>query len=190
MKWRTLIKVIPNPADQHYWAINRRYLYTMDETKPIKRSKELAPLSREHHEGLLFAWKLKQGLASNVPVETLVNYTRWYWSNHIKSHFHDEEKVLVKFLPAENPLVHQMFKEHAQIRDLVISLDKEPNENSLQLLAEFINNHIRFEERKLFVYAEQVLTPAQLNAIYNELPGEIHCDTEWKDEFWVKKKEQ
>lgn len=159
----------------------------MEETKPIKRSKELAPLSREHHDGLLFAWKLKQGLANNTPVETLVNYTRWFWSNHIKSHFKDEEKVLVKFLPEDNALVKQMFKEHAQIRDLIISLDREPDKSSLQLLAEFISNHIRFEERKLFVYAEEVLTPEQLNEIFDELPDEIHCETEWKDEFWIRK---
>ena len=159
----------------------------MDEAKPIKRSKELAPLSREHHDGLLFAWKLKQGLANNTPLETIVNYTRWFWSNHIKSHFKDEEKVLVKFLPADNALVKQMFKEHAQIRDLIISLDREPDKSSLQLLAEFISNHIRFEERKLFVYAEEVLTPEQLNEIFNELPDETHCETEWKDEFWAKK---
>jgi hemerythrin-like domain-containing protein len=159
----------------------------MDEAKPIKRSKELAPLSREHHDGLLFAWKLKQGLANNTPLETIVNYTRWFWSNHIKSHFKDEEKVLVKFLPADNALVKQMFKEHAQIRDLIISLDREPDKSSLQLLAEFISNHIRFEERKLFVYAEEVLTPEQLNEIFNELPDETHCETEWKDEFWVRK---
>ena len=159
----------------------------MEETKPIKRSKELAPLSREHHDGLLFAWKIKQGLANDTPVETLVEYTRWFWTNHIKPHFKDEEKVLVKFLPADNPLVKQMFKEHAQIRDLVITLDKEANINLLQLLAEFINNHIRFEERQLFVYAEQTLTPEQLNEIFIDLPDELQCNTEWKDEFWARK---
>ena len=159
----------------------------MEETKPIKRSKELAPLSREHHDGLLFAWKIKQGIANGTPAETMCNYTRWFWTNHIKPHFKDEEKVLVKFLPIDNPLVQQMIKEHAQIRDMIISLDKEPNQSSLELLAEFINNHIRFEERQLFVYAEETLSPEQLNLIYLELANEPHCDTEWKDEFWVKR---
>ena len=159
----------------------------MEEIKPLKRSKELAPLSREHHDGLLFAWKIKQGLANGTSCEILCNYTRWFWSNHIKPHFKDEEKVLVKFLPENNSLVKQMFKEHAQIRDLVISLDKNSDPGSLQLLAAFINNHIRFEERELFAYAEQVLTPEQLNEIYKELPHDPHCKTEWKDEFWAKK---
>ena len=159
----------------------------MEETKPIKRSKELAPLSREHHNGLLFAWKIKQGLANGTSIETLCNYTRWFWSNHIKPHFKEEEKVLVKFLPEDNALVKQMFREHAQIRDLIISLDKEPDPSSLQLLAEFVNNHIRFEERELFAYAEKTLTQEQLNEIFKELPNELQCETEWKDEFWVRK---
>lgn len=159
----------------------------MEEIKPLKRSKELAPLSREHHDGLLFAWKIKQGLANGTSIETLCNYTRWFWTNHIKAHFKDEEKVLVKFLPADNPLVLQMFDEHSQIRDLIISIDKEPDPGSLQSLADFVNNHIRFEERKLFAYAEETLTPEQLNEIYNELPNDTLCKTEWKDEFWVKK---
>ena len=159
----------------------------MEEIRPLKRSKELAPLSREHHDGLLFAWKIKQGLANETSIETLCNYTRWFWSNHIKPHFKEEEKVLVKFLPEDNALVKQMFKEHAQIRDLIISLDKEPDLSSLQLLAEFVNNHIRFEERELFAYAEETLTQEQLNEIYKELPNELQCETEWKEEFWLRK---
>ncbi|TAL44428.1 MAG: hemerythrin domain-containing protein [Chitinophagaceae bacterium] len=160
----------------------------MKETKPIKRSKELAPLSREHHDGLLFAWKIKQGLENDAAVETMCNYARWYWSNHIKPHFKNEEKVLVNHLPADNPLVQQMIKEHAQIRNLIISLDKHPDKGTLHLLAEFVNNHIRFEERELFAYAEETLTAEQLNSIYQQLANEPYCDIEWKDEFWVKKK--
>ena len=159
----------------------------MEEIKPIKRSKELAPLSREHHDGLLFAWKIKQGLANSTPVETICNYTRWFWSNHLKPHFRDEEKVLVKFLPEDNSLVHRMIKEHGQIRDLVSALDKDPDPGSLKLLSEYINNHIRFEERELFPYVEKTVTPEQLSEIYNDLPHDLHCDTEWKDEFWVRK---
>ncbi len=164
----------------------------MEETKPIKRSKELAPLSREHHDGLLFVWKIKQGLANNTALVTMCHYARWFWDNHIKPHFNDEEKVLIKFLPADHPLVKQMIKEHMEIRDLIISLDKEPDKSTLKILAEFLNNHIRFEERELFAYAEESLTSEQLNSIYQQLDKETHCDTDpmvagWKDEFWLKK---
>lgn len=160
----------------------------MEETKPIKRSKELAPLSREHHDGLLFIWKINQGLANDAPVEVMRNYARWFWVNHIKPHFKDEEKVLVQFLPADNPLVMQMIKEHLEIRDLILSLDREPDKGALKILVDFLNKHIRFEERQLFAYAEETLTKEQLALIYQQLADEPLCDTEWKDEFWVKKK--
>ena len=164
----------------------------MEEIKPIKRSKELAPLSREHHDSLLFVWKIRQGLAKNTPIEILRDYTRWFWTNHIKTHFRDEEKVLVKFLPVDNSLVQQMFREHEQIRDLVISLDNEPDIPSFELLADVLDKHIRFEERQLFAFAEQTLSPEQLNLISLELSDDPHCSTDqdatgWKNEFWVKK---
>ncbi|MEO5946621.1 MAG: hypothetical protein ABIP79_07360, partial [Chitinophagaceae bacterium] len=57
------------------------------ETKPIKRSKQLTPLSREHHDGLLFAWKIRQGLENETPLEQLRKYTMWFWQQHIKPHF-------------------------------------------------------------------------------------------------------
>lgn len=159
----------------------------MEDIKPIKRSRELAPLSREHHDGLQFVWKVRKGLENKTPVETIGKYVRWFWTNHIKPHFKDEEKVLVKHLPADNPLVNQMKKEHAQIRDIIISLDHQPEKNDLVMLVDILQNHIRFEERQLFKYAEETLSAEQLNAIYNQLSNEFHCDTEWKDEFWIKK---
>ena len=154
--------------------------------KPIKRSQQLAPLSREHHDGLLFAWKIKQGLENKTPLEQLRNYTLWFWRNHIKPHFNDEEKVLIQFLPADKTLVKQMLKEHAQIRDMILSLDHEPDKGTLKMLADFVYNHIRFEERKLFPWVEKTLTAEQLTSIYQELADEPLCDTEWKQEFWVK----
>ena len=164
----------------------------MDEIKPIKRSKQLAPLSREHHDGLLFSWKLKQGLVNGTSIETLVKYSLWYWTTHIRSHFSNEERALIKFLPADDLLVQQMLKEHTRIRDLILSLEKEADANSIQILADVIHNNIRFEERKLFEYAEKALTPEQLDEIHQELPDSLYCDTdiianEWKDEFWVKR---
>jgi hemerythrin-like domain-containing protein len=159
----------------------------MENIKPLKRSNELAPLSREHHEGLLFVWKIKQGLANKTSLDVMCNYTRWFWANHLKPHFKNEETLLIKYLPADNPLVKQMIKEHEKIKDLIFSLDKVPDEGNVKLVAEYLNNHIRFEERLLFPYAEQLLTPDQLKEIFNHLPKELKCESEWQNEFWVKK---
>ncbi|HMU46496.1 MAG TPA: hemerythrin domain-containing protein [Chitinophagaceae bacterium] len=158
-----------------------------DEIKPIKRSEQLAPLSREHHDGLLFAWKIKQGLANQVPLDKLRQYSMWYWRHHIKPHFFQEEKILVPYMPQGHPMATRLKEEHDHIRELILGLDDEADKRTLILLTDLINNHIRFEERELFVYLEALLTKEKLDEIFVQLEKHpVSCD-EWKDEFWVKK---
>jgi hemerythrin-like domain-containing protein len=158
-----------------------------EETKPIKRSKELAPLSREHHDALLFVWKIRQGLQHNASTDKLREYTIWYWHQHIKPHFYQEEKILLPYMPDNHPLAIRLKKEHESIRELILSLDKEADTATFSQLCNLVNDHIRFEERELFGYLEQNLIPEQLTSIFKELEEHpVSCE-EWKDEFWVKK---
>ena len=46
--------------------------------KPLKRSQYLAPLSREHHETLLFTWKIKQGLSLKIELDRIVSFCNWF----------------------------------------------------------------------------------------------------------------
>lgn len=160
----------------------------MNEIKPIKRSVQLQPLSREHHDGLLFVWKIKQGLENRTNLEKLKEYTSWYWRHHIKPHFFQEEKVLVPFMPAGHPMAVQLKKEHDYIRELILNIDREPDRHDFNRLANLVETHIRFEERELFQYLEEQLSQEQLAEIYMKLEQHpVSCDEEWKEEFWVKK---
>lgn len=162
----------------------------MDTAKPIKRSEQLAPLSREHHDGLLFAWKIRQGIANHAALEQMRNYAMWFWRNHIKPHFYQEEKILLSYIPEDNPLRNRLVDEHEHIRELILGLDDEADKRTLTILCDLLDKHIRFEERELFVYLESHLGPDKLNEIHTLLEKHpVKCDTEWKDEFWVKKKE-
>ncbi len=148
----------------------------------------MQPLSREHHDGLLFVWKLRQGLSHHVDTGRLRDFTAWYWKNHIKAHFFQEEKVLLPFMPAAHPLVLQLKKDHAYIRELVLTIDKDPANYDFVSLANHLEQHIRFEERELFHYLEENLSQEQLTGIYEELEKHpVSCTTEWKDEFWIRK---
>lgn len=159
-----------------------------EEIKPIKRSEQLAPLSREHHDGLLFARKIRQGIENRTSLDVLRNYSMWFWKHHIKPHFFQEEKIIVPAMPAVHPLAVRMLEEHDHIRELILGLDNEADKRTLEILCNLLNSHIRFEERELFAYLEKTLTPEQLNAIYKQLEKHpVDCDAEWKDEFWVKK---
>lgn len=154
------------------------------EIKPIKRSEQLAPLSREHHDGLLFAWKIKQGIDNHTPLEKLRQYALWYWRHHIKPHFYQEEKILLPYLPADNPQAKRMLEEHDHIRELILGLDDEPDKRTLVILADLVNHHIRFEERELFATLEEILPPEKLDEIFRQLEKHPVHGEEWKDEFW------
>jgi hemerythrin-like domain-containing protein len=155
--------------------------------RPIKRSKQLSPLSREHHDGLLFAWKLRQGLNNHTPLETLKNFSNWYWKQHISPHFKQEEDILLRFISPDDKMAIQLKDEHDNIRELILSIDHTPDTITIGILADFIDRHIRFEERILFTYLEKTLSQEQLDAICLKLEDQPIYSNEWKDAFWIKK---
>lgn len=155
----------------------------MKTPNPIKRSKQLVPLSREHHDALLFIWKIRRGLKSGTPARTIAEYIKWFRVNHLDKHFHQEENLLLPYLPAEDPLAQQLIKEHEVIRGM---MDQDLNENAIAVLCDALNDHIRFEERKLFTHVERIIPEDQLNAIFVQLNDEPSCVTRWENEFWNK----
>ncbi len=157
-----------------------------DDNPPIKRSSELAPLSREHHEGLLFVWKIRQGLLLQIDHERLARFVQWFYTVIIVPHFEIEEKVLIPILGKKMSLKEQMLDEHAVVRKLVHEVAESPSTALFQRLAEVYNDHIRFEERILFKHIEVSVTPVELKALglqLAEVTGEMPV---WDDAFWLK----
>lgn len=157
------------------------------ETGPIKRSEELAPLSREHHEGLLLGWKIKQGLKNGTDIRTISAYVQWFWEHHLEDHFRKEEQVFGAILPREHALVERMFEEHESIEALFHINANIPDEALLLHLADTIGLHIRFEERELFPFAENTLDAEQLQEISRQLSQEKSPPSPWKEPFWTTK---
>lgn len=159
----------------------------MDSTpKPIKRSKELIPLSKDHHEGLLFGWKVRQGLKNGTPYKVIADFIQWFWEARMEEHFRKEEQVLVPHLPHDNALVMQMLEDHEQLEALVHLCAMVQDEEVFLQLADGLHSHIRFEERVLFQYAEEVIPPAEMESIHQLLlPKKTH--RKWENEFWVRK---
>ncbi|HET9430462.1 MAG TPA: hypothetical protein VFO70_04765 [Chitinophagaceae bacterium] len=156
----------------------------MSANKPIKRSPELIPLSREHHDGLLFTWKIKRGLKNGTSMDKLRKYSLWFWKEHIKPHFFQEEMILLPLIPTNNPMAVQLKNEHAQIRELVLGLDKEADREIFVILCDLLERHIRWEEREFFVFLEQSLAEEQLAEVHRKLEEHpVSCGV-WEDEFW------
>lgn len=155
-----------------------------EELKPIKRSEQLKPLSHDHHDGLLFVWKIRQGLKNNTDQNIISRYVTWFWENHLQLHFKKEDELLVPLMPADDKLMKRMSEEHEEIEALIHINQNIADEVNLGLIADKVNDHIRFEERVLFSHVESSLSGYQLDFISKKLLVEPAECSKWEEEFW------
>jgi len=129
----------------------------------MKRHVSLVPLSRDHHEGLLLAQRVRKGKSvapqSDWPEDRGLQRDRLveYFDTRLTYHFQAEEDFLYPLadhhLPPEEEITSLLRKQHGQIRSLVLELRMARGvqlENLLLRLAHVLEEHIRKEERVLF----------------------------------------
>ncbi len=149
--------------------------------KPQKRHKELQPLSREHHHGLLLSWKIRAGFSKNIEPKRIKAYADWFFENHLIPHLEKEEAYIFTILNEDNDLIKRAMADHRRLKRLFTESDIEAK--TLSKIEEELDKHIRFEERVLFPEIQKVATEAQLTLI-----EEIHQDDDFidklDDEFW------
>lgn len=145
----------------------------METHTPIKRSKALVQLSREHHFGLLQAWQIRHDLTIDVPAELISRYVIDYFEKDLRGHFRKEEEYLFSKLPAGDPLREQAEKEHKQLYALVDTIIQNRTDKELLLqFAGLLSEHIRFEERVLFNHLQEIMTEEALEKLLLEMDGE------------------
>jgi hypothetical protein len=152
----------------------------------MKRNEYIIPLSRDHHFGLLFCWKIRRGLALKAEPDRICAYIAYFWESHLKKHFEEEETLL--FLP-DDPDCRKAISEHKQIATLIEQLTDMGCTDGSQLtkLSDLVEAHIRYEERELFPHLEATLTPAQLADAGAQLAASHSANhpDDYADEFWV-----
>jgi hypothetical protein len=153
--------------------------------KPIKRSKYLAPLSREHHNDLLFSWKIHRGLAIGIAPDRIARYCNWFYESHLKDHFIKEEKGLSNILAFDHPMMLKMLAEHEAIIMCLNVLHVSPTVDKLEQLAQMVSSHVRFEEREMFNHIEAVASVDQLKGFFEAISVPAPSRQEWSDEFWI-----
>ncbi|AHF16938.1 hemerythrin domain-containing protein [Niabella soli] len=151
----------------------------------MKRNIHLVALSRDHHHGLLFCWKIRQGIALNIAAERILAYIRYFYETHLQPHFQEEETIL--FVASADPLCQRAINEHREIAGRIREITEgDADAPALLSLADLTDAHIRFEERVLFPHLEETLTATQLAGIGDTLqqlhantPADTHADTFW-----------
>lgn len=152
----------------------------------MKRNKNIQPLSRDHHFGLLFCWKLRRGLTKQIELERMSRYVEYFWKASLHQHFIEEETIL--FSTVKDKLCDDAHQQHIAISLLVqkINGNEKTNPQVYKDLADMVDQHIRFEERTLFPHLESILSPKQMLFIGLELE-KLHRETfeeTFEDQFW------
>lgn len=156
---------------------------------PIKRNLNIVLLSKDHHFGLLFCWKIQEGIKHHVNLSRIKSYIEFFWSQQLSHHFNEEEEVLLNVI--EDDLCNKAKAEHQIISEEIAQIinDKKCGIHHYLQLVNLLNQHIRFEERVLFPHLELILSEQQLMAIGDFL-SKTHTDftDDFADEFWLESK--
>ena len=143
----------------------------------MKRHEALAPLSREHHSTLMLAQLLKKhapeykGLPTNNTDKA--RYALQQFEGIIKNHFKQEENILEKVKDchaAIKTVAAEIIQEHQQLTALFNSLHTATDvEDTMDKLANLLQDHIRKEERVLFPLVQQYCSEELLQQIHFDL---------------------
>ena len=154
--------------------------------KPLRRNENLVKLSKDHHAGLLFCWKIRQGIKYHIETNRMIKYVKYFWDHHLAAHFKEEEEFL--FPPLKDKEVQKALDDHQKIKIFVGKIavtGMEREQGVLLELADTLDNHIRYEERILFPHLQEKLSEEQLKKIGEQIPDATLADT-YEDHFWEK----
>jgi hemerythrin-like domain-containing protein len=138
----------------------------------VKRSTALQPLSRDHHQALYAALRLRRATAADAG--DAIDAFASFWRRHGQRHFQIEEEVLLPgFVGAGgdplDPRVARMLTDHVAIRARARQLDRSAPLGALSELGRRLAAHVRLEEDELFPLIEETLSPDALGSLGEEL---------------------
>ena len=144
----------------------------------MKRSSELAVLSREHHVALEVALRMQR--ADEKDVVAVAEAALAFWHQEGREHFRLEEEVLlppfVREVGDDDSDVARVLAEHADITQRMSALERDGSAVPVNTLGELLRDHVRHEERILFGRIEAALDPDELAEVGAELrvAGDSH----------------
>jgi iron-sulfur cluster repair protein YtfE (RIC family) len=133
----------------------------------MKRHEALEQLSRDHHQALFQAMRLKRADDENAG-EVLADFLDfWFGTGFL--HFRAEEEVLLPaysaYGDASREEVVRVLVDHVEIRreaHELGALTSDPEPQRLHALGERLDAHVRHEERVLFPLIEEALPDDEL----------------------------
>lgn len=139
----------------------------------MKRDSALVSLSRDHHHTLWVALRLRR--ATPETAAEVRNELIAYWMDHGRVHFRQEEEILLPAYAAHgdpyHPLVARALCDHISIRQAVDGImgDDASTATALHDLGQQLYDHVRLEERELFLLIERAMPAAALTEVAQAL---------------------
>lgn len=138
-----------------------------------RRHPALIPVARDHHECLILAQRLMRGAPASDrdwPPEPVLQARLLgeFFERHLRQHFLTEEAVVFPAARSASAqaaeLVSQLLDEHREMTSQIHSLAANPQVAAADLSAfgEFLNAHIRLEDRQLFPLMEADMSSESL----------------------------
>ena len=126
----------------------------------MKRSPALQPLSRDHHQALFAALRLRR--ATPADAKGAVEHFLEFWAEHGRLHFQIEEELLLPGFvrgggDPHDPLIAKVLTDHVEIRADAHRLSADSPLDVLHELGERLAEHVRLEEDEVFPLIKRTL---------------------------------
>lgn len=183
------------------------------ETTLTEPSNRILILSREHHFGLLFCWRINQGIKKKIAPKRIKNYVSFFWNNHLREHFEEEEgclflkvmddkcikamqqqlklSLIFKQMDKANVAIsYEAIKQHQELSlyfQQIVETDLPIGYAQLSKLTESLNAHILFEEGEIFPHLENTTDELELTRTDTLLQHShtVGFNDHFNDKFWA-----
>jgi hemerythrin-like domain-containing protein len=129
-----------------------------------RRPESLIPLSHEHHDALLLAWRLRTDDLSKREPEVRASHVSAFFEYRLINHLKVEEELLFpafrEVLGLEASLIEVLLSDHQVLRAHVVTIKAGAHEQ-VDSFGVLLDRHIRTEDRQLLVLAQNRMRPAR-----------------------------
>ena len=141
-----------------------------------RRHESLIPLSHEHHDALLLAWRLRSGDLSRREPELRARHVSAFFEYRLTNHLRLEEELLFPafrtVLGVEASLIDILLNDHRELRAQAAAI-KAGAHDQVDPFCVLLERHIRTEERQLFVLAENRMKPAEMAELGRQIRTQL-----------------
>jgi hemerythrin-like domain-containing protein len=141
-----------------------------------RRHETLIPLSHEHHDALMLAWRLRSGDLSKREPELRARHVSAFFEYRLIKHFKLEEDVLFPAVRAvlgpEASLINELLGDHRELRASAGSI-KAGAHDQVDKFCDLLDRHIRTEERQLFVLAQNRMKPEEMAELGRQIKAQL-----------------